>query len=85
MPNFYAQKDLNGYPIPGTMMSTNGAVPTAANIITIAAQDVSSTTTHPSGLVFFVGKDINGNIIPNSLVITKEKPKNRDTYEHKKS
>jgi hypothetical protein len=85
MPTFYAQKDGNGYPIPGTMMSTDGAAPTAGNIITLAAQDVSATTVHPTGLVFVVGKDANGNIIPNSLVSVFKKPDDRKTYEHKKS
>lgn len=82
---FYAQKDGNGYPIPGTMMSTDGSVPTAANIITIAAQDVSSSVVHPTGLVFIVLKDSSGNIVPNSLKIVKDKSNHGNAYEHKKS
>jgi len=85
MPTFYAQKDGNGYPIPGTMMSTDGAVPPVANIITIAAQDVSSSVVHPTGLVFIVNKDSNGNIIPNSLKSVQSKSGHGNTFEHKKS
>lgn len=74
MPTFYAQEDALGYPIPGTMMSTNGSVPAVANIITIPASDVSSSKVHPAGLRYFVRKDITGAIIPNSLFISKDTP-----------
>ena len=84
MANFYAQKDSNGYPIPGTMMSVEGVIPAVSNIIAIPASDVSSTKTHPIGLRYFVRKDAVGNIIPNSLVISFEKPAGL-VYEFKKA
>ena len=75
MANFYAQKDGNGYPIPGTMMSVaSGPIPAVSNIIAIPASDVVSTKKHPIGLRYFVRKDAVGNIIPNSLIISYEKP-----------
>ena len=74
MPTFYAQEDKNGYPIPGTMRSTNGTVPSQANIVTIPAQDVVSTKVHPRGLRFFVRKTSAGAIIPNSLFIGPKAP-----------
>lgn len=85
MANFYAQEDGNGYPIPGTMMSVaSGSIPNVANIIAIPAQDVSSTKTHPIGLRYFVRKDATGNIIPNSLIISIDKPAG-SVYEFKKA
>lgn len=84
MANFYAQKDGNGYPIPGTMMSVEGSVPAVSNIVSIPAQDVVSTIVHPSGLRYFVRKDAAGNIIPNSLIISTEKPAGL-VYEFKKA
>jgi hypothetical protein len=84
MANFYAQKDGNGYPIPGTMMSVDGIIPAVSNIIAIPASDVSSTKTHPIGLRYFVRKDAVGNIIPNSLIISFEKPSG-SVYEFKKA
>jgi hypothetical protein len=84
MANFYAQKDGNGYPIPGTMMSVEGSVPAAGNIVAIPAQDVVASTTHPIRLRYFVRKDAAGNIIPNSLIISFEKPAGL-VYEFKKS
>jgi len=75
MPKFYAQEDKNGYPIPGTMMSTNATkIPSVANIIEIPAQDVSSSKVHPKGLRYFVRKTSSGAIIPNSLMICTKKP-----------
>ena len=84
MTNFYAQKDANGYPIPGTMMSVEGSVPAVTNIVTIPAEDVVSTKTHPIGLRYFVRKDADGKIIPNSLIISFEKPSGQ-VYEFKKA
>ena len=84
MANFYAQKDGNGYPIAGTMMSVDGSIPAVSNIIAILASDVSSTKTHPIGLRYFIRKDAVGNIIPNSLIISFEKPSG-SVYEFKKA
>ena len=80
---FYAQEDRNGYPVPGTMMSTKGTVPSKSNIVTIPAQDVVSTKVHPKGLRFFVRKDRTGNIIPNSLFIGTKTPATGLYYEFK--
>lgn len=84
MSNFYAQKDGNGYPIPGTMMSVEGSIPAVSNVVAIPAQDVVSTNVHPIGLRYFVRKDAVGNIIPNSLIISFEKPAG-SVYEFKKA
>jgi hypothetical protein len=84
MANFYAQKDGNGYPIPGTMMSVEGSIPAVSNIVSIPAEDVVSTKTHPIGLRYFVRKDAVGKIIPNSLIISFEKPAG-SVYEFKKA
>lgn len=84
MSNFYAQKDGNGYPIPGTMMSAKGSIPAVSNIIAIPAEDVVASTAHPAGLRYFVRKDSAGNIIPNSLIISYEKPAGL-VYEFKKA
>lgn len=88
MPTFYASEDKYGYPIPGTMMSTsNSAAPvlSKANIVTIPAQDVVSTKTHPKGLRYFVRKKADGTIIPNSLFISTQAPKTGLYYEFKLS
>jgi len=88
MPTFYASEDKYGYPIPGTMMSTNStvsAVPGKSNLVTIPAQDVVSTKTHPKGLRYFVRKKANGDIIPNSLFISTQAPKTGLYYEFKLS
>lgn len=80
---YYAQDDKYGYPIPGTMMSTKGSVPAKTNIVTIPAQDVSSTKVHPKGFRFFVRKDKSGNIIPNSLIVSYKAPTSGLYYEFK--
>lgn len=83
MATFYAQKDGNGYPIPGTMVSTSGSVPSVSNLVTIPASNVVSTKVHPGGLRYFVRKDPAGNIIPNSLFIGTRAPKSGLYYEFK--
>lgn len=75
---YYARKDSLGWPTPGTMMSTSGDIPVGN--IEIPASEATSTTVHPQGFRYFVGKDSNGNIIPNSLIVTKKRP-NRSCYE----
>jgi len=81
---FYAQKDALGWPIPGTMMS-GSKVP--ANLLEIPAADVVAgagqvVVYHPGKLRYFIRKDKKGNIIPNSLIISLQKPKG-DVYEFK--
>jgi len=73
---FYAQKDQLGFPIPGTMMSGT-KVPN--NLIEIPAQDVTapeggSIVSHPEKLRYFVRRDSQGRIIPNSLIVSLKKP-----------
>lgn len=75
---YYARLDSLGWPIPGTMMVTSGDIPVGN--VEIPASEASSTTMHPQGFRYFVGKDSNGNIIPNSLIVTKKRP-NRPCYE----
>lgn len=67
---FYAQKDALGFPIPGTMMSTTGAVPGNA----IAIPSAETAAPHPGGLRYFVRRDKKGNIIPNSLIASIKRP-----------
>lgn len=73
---FYAQKDALGYPVPGTLMSvkTPSAVP--ANTLTIPAADTitSPVNIRKNKMRYFVRKDMKGNIIPNSLIASIEKP-----------
>lgn len=81
---FYAQKDALGFPIPGTMMSVpestfNGEVPEGAGVNVSAyvydpATEPSGRVLHPEGLRYFVRTDKVGNIIPNSLIISLDRP-----------
>jgi len=69
---FYAQKDALGYPIPGTLMSAAAVVPPGN--IEIPAEDITTGALHPGKLRYFVRKDLKGNIIPNSLIISLKRP-----------
>ena len=74
---FYAQRDALGYPIPGTMMSGT-KVP--ENLIEIPAENVTAEVgevivKHPGKIRYFVRRDNKGFIIPNSLIVSYEKPK----------
>jgi hypothetical protein len=73
---YYAQKDAQGYPVPGTLMSveTPDAVP--ANTLVIPANSVytSPQAFRKNGMRYFVRKDKKGNIIPNSLFTSLKKP-----------
>lgn len=73
---FYAQKDALGFPIPGTMMSGD-KVP--ANLIEIPAENVTpdegeKIVPHPGKLRYFIRRDKQGKIIPNSLIVSAVKP-----------
>jgi hypothetical protein len=68
---FYAQKDFLGFPIPGTMMS-NVTVP--ASSVEIPTTTASVYKEHPQKLRYFVRLDKQGNILPNSLIISLKKP-----------
>ncbi len=84
---FYAQKDTLGFPIPGTMMSVKSPLSVPANTIEIPAANVAPTgqqvvVKQPSGLRYFVRKNTDGTIQPNSLIISLQKPKG-SVYEFK--
>lgn len=67
---YYAQKDALGYPIPGTMMATTGELP----VDSIAIPSSDSFDEHPDGLRYYVRRDANGDIIPNSLFTSIKRP-----------
>lgn len=69
---FYAQKDALGFPIPGTMMS-NETVPSVS--VEIPTTTAAQYKAHPDGLRYFVRRDKKNQIIPNSLIISKNTPK----------
>jgi hypothetical protein len=84
---FYAQKDALGFPIPGTMMSVTAPANIPADSILIPAQNVTAgegktVVNQPSGLRYFVRKDANGGIVPNTLTISLKKPQG-SVYEFK--
>jgi hypothetical protein len=73
---FYDQKDALGFPIAGTMMSGT-QVP--KNLIEIPAENSTAgegevVVKHPGKLRYFVRRDKKGGIIPNSLIVSYEKP-----------
>lgn len=74
---YFAQKSEDGYPIPSTMMGFKETP--AADLIEIPAQDTvaapGQTVKKPaSGLRYFVRRDAQGKIIPNSLITGTKKP-----------
>ena len=73
---FYAQKDYLGYPIPGTMMSIFPEQPVPVDTLEIPAADTitSPVNIRENGMRYFVRKDKNGKIIPNSLIASLKKP-----------
>lgn len=81
---FYAQKDANGFPIPGTMMSNYEIPKTAIEILPmdIIPGEGEKVFLHPKRFRFFVSKDKEGNIIPNSLIMSLKKPY-KNVYEFK--
>ena len=77
--NFYCQKDSLGFPIPGTMMFTTDA-PIPANTYTVLPQTYTpgvyqQERIHTGGLRYFVRKEPNGDIIPNTLFISTTQPR----------
>jgi hypothetical protein len=73
---FYAQKDYLGYPVPGTLMSISPEKPVPADTLEIPAADTitSPVNIRKNGMRYFVRKDRNGKIIPNSLIASLKKP-----------
>ena len=73
---FYAQKDYLGYPIPGTMQSISPEQPVPVGTLEIPAADTitSPVNIRENGMRYFVRKDRNGKIIPNSLIASIKKP-----------
>ena len=87
---YYAKRDLTGFPIPGTMMGYKGQpgscddntceralMPTVTYVL--GENDVRLF--HPTGRRFFVKLDSNGNIIANSLTSSFKKPRGANTAE----
>lgn len=70
---YYAQKDALGYPIPGTMMSVKNNINIPEGCIEIPAQN-NTGTVRKGDLRYFVRHNVNGNIIPNSLTMSLERP-----------
>jgi len=67
---FFCQEDKRGLPIPGTMMGFFSAPrSTGTNLVEIPTTTATGTVqvVHPKGLRYFVRRDKNNNIIPNSL------------------
>lgn len=81
---FYAQKDANGFPIPGTMMNNYEIPETAVEIppMDIIPGEGEKVFLHPKGFRFFVAKNRQGDIIPNSLIMSLKKPY-KSVYEFK--
>jgi hypothetical protein len=73
---FYAQKDYLGYPIPGTLMSISPEQPVPVDTVEIPAANTitSPVNIRENGMRYFVRKDRNGKIIPNSLISSLKKP-----------
>lgn len=69
---FYAQKDALGFPIPSTMMAADKVPAVSVEIPTTTAVSYQE---HPDKLRYFVRRDRNNQIIPNSLIISLKQPK----------
>lgn len=67
---FYAKKDSLGFPIPGTMMSAT-KIPSQNNVIEI--KDGMGLGNHPQKFKYYVRKDKDGSILPNSIFISHSK------------
>lgn len=82
---YFAQKTQDGYPIPGTLMGFKQA-PTA-NLVEIQPKNYvagagEKVVPSVSGLRFFVRKNSDGSIQPNSLITGTKKPAGQ-VYEFK--
>ena len=75
---FYAKKDSLGFPVPGTMMSAT-KIPSQNNVIEI--KDGMGLGKHPQKFKYYVRKDRNGNILPNSLFISHTKQDSNNTID----
>lgn len=75
---YYAQIDLLGYPIPGTLQSTPYSKIPIGTVLIPAANVVPSggqvVVPHKGGLRYFVRHDKIGKIISNSLIMSIKKP-----------
>jgi hypothetical protein len=87
---YYAKKDENGFPIPGTMMgfrvNPGSCGFNQCQLVellpeTYELQGGEARAYHPNGLHFFVKIDSKGKIIPNSLTSSFAKPKGALTAE----
>lgn len=75
---YYAKKDENGFPIPGTMEGYKKD-PCNCDLVLIEAQDTTITdmigqSYHPNRLRYFVRISCDLKIIPNSLFISLKHP-----------
>jgi hypothetical protein len=87
---YYAKKDENGFPTPGTMMGYK-AFPGSCGYNKCEHVLLENTTHtlqagetrgyHPQGLRFFVSLDSKGNVRPNSLVSSLKVPRGTRTAE----
>lgn len=85
--NFYAQQDSLGFPIPGTMMSVKSGASIPKTSVAIPAENTvnpggKTQLTHAGGIRYFIRRKANGDIIPNSLIISIKQPAGL-TYEFK--
>lgn len=81
---YYARADKLGYPIPSTMMGYK-IKPKENNLVelppTLIIPEGHIVVKHPGKLRYFYRVTQQGDIIPNSLFITLDKPKSRDVVE----
>jgi hypothetical protein len=78
---YYAQKDSNGWPIPGTMMGINFSNTIPPNTIEIPT--TTGNTNNRNGFRYFVRLNHQNKIIPNSLMITLHRPPDGRVLEFK--
>lgn len=76
---FYAKKDINGFPVPGTMMGYDKYQDCLCSLLEIPEETPSvlpgqTQSFHPGKVRFFIGLDCDGKIIPNSLISSKKHP-----------
>lgn len=78
---YFALKDSLGYPIPGTMQGFN-IDPCKCELVELKAVpdepgDIDIRQYHPQGLHYYYLLDKDCKVVPNSLVISKKRPKGR--------
>ena len=76
---YFAKKGSNGFPVPGTMMGYDKDMSCHCDMVQILPKvppiaDNQYRSYDPAGFRYFVRVDCSGNIIPNSLFRTKDRP-----------